>query len=681
MNLIRNLKIGPKLILMFLLVGLIPMLLASTSNYLQTSKTIDDDVKSKLEAIMTIKRHQIESWFEERYGDVTVLAAFHDISEALQTYEHAFKNGGVEGELYQKADTTFKDLLSHYEKEYGYYDLFLITAEGDVVFTVEHEADFASNLLKGQYRGSGLAKTFKNAMSGEILLTDFESYAPSNGVAASFIAAPILKNDRVLGAVALQMPIGAINEIMQEKTGMGESGETYLVGADYKMRSDSRFEQDSTILKKKIQTAGVEKAMKGFSDTELYPDYRGIPVYGAFTKVDIKGVDWVILSEIDEAEALAPLYAMRNDVILLLVVISLLITGFALFAARGFSRPINSLSQIADRIANGDLKVKIDIDKRDEIGDLANSLKVMVGNLTRVVTEVQNAAGQVSVGSEQVNSSSQQMAQGASEQASNVEEVSSSMEQMSSTVKQNADNAQQTASIAQKAAEDAEEGGAAVSQTVNAMKSIAEKINIIEEIARQTNMLALNAAIEAARAGEHGKGFAVVAAEVRKLAERSQSAAKEIGELSVSSVEISEKAGALLGEIVPVIQKTSDLVKEINASSNEQANGIEQVTKAIHQLDQVIQQNASATEEMAATSEELSSQAISMNEQVAFFKLDHHHLYYDDENPKQRQPKKVAHIEHKTYASNKANGQNKGKGIQLHLETDPDVSDDNFERY
>ena len=681
MNLIRNLKIGPKLILFFLLVGLIPMMLASASNYLQTSKTIDEDVKSKLEAIMTIKEHQIESWFEERYGDVTVLAVFHDIAEALQAYEHAFENGGVEGELYQKADSTFKHLLTQYEKEYGYYDLFLIAADGDVVFTVEHEADFATNLLKGQYRGSGLAKTFKTAMAGEVLLTDFEAYAPSNGVAASFIAAPILKNDRVLGAVALQIPIGAINEIMQEKTGMGESGETYLVGADYKMRSDSRFEQDSTILKKKIQTAGVEKALKGFSDTELYPDYRGIPVYGAFTKVDIKGVDWVILSEIDEAEALAPLYAMRNDVILLLVVISFLIIGFALFAARGFSRPINSLSQIADKIANGDLKVKIDIDKRDEIGDLANSLRVMVGNLTRVVTEVQNAAGQVSVGSEQVNSSSQQMAQGASEQASNVEEVSSSMEQMSSTVKQNADNAQQTASIAQKAAEDAEEGGKAVSQTVSAMKSIAEKINIIEEIARQTNMLALNAAIEAARAGEHGKGFAVVAAEVRKLAERSQSAAKEIGELSVSSVEISEKAGTLLGEIVPVIQKTSDLVREINASSNEQANGIEQVTKAIHQLDQVIQQNASATEEMAATSEELSSQAVSMNEQVAFFKLDQHHLYYDDDKPKQRHPKKVAQVGRKTNEQNKVNGQNKGKGIQLHLETDPDVSDDNFERY
>ncbi len=224
--------------------------------------------------------------------------------------------------------------------------------------------------------------------------------------------------------------------------------------------------------------------------------------------------------------------------------------------------------------------------------------------------------------SSELSTSAQSLAQGATEQASSVEEISSSMEEMSSAVKQNADNAQQTASISNKSAQDGENGGHAVADTVKAMKSIAEKIGIIEEIARQTNMLALNAAIEAARAGEHGKGFAVVAAEVRKLAERSQTAAKEISSVSISSVEIAERAGKLLGDIVPGIQKTSSLVQEINSSCNEQAQGVEQVTTAIQQLDQVIQQSSASTEEMSTASEMLSDQAEQLLTAASFFHVD-----------------------------------------------------------
>lgn len=195
------------------------------------------------------------------------------------------------------------------------------------------------------------------------------------------------------------------------------------------------------------------------------------------------------------------------------------------------------------------------------------------------------------------------------------------MEEMNSSVVQNADNARQTAAISIKASKDAQEGGIAVAETVRAMKSIAEKIAVIEDIAAQTNMLALNAAIEAARAGDHGKGFAVVAGEVRNLAERSGNAAKEINNLSVQSVEVAEKAGKLIEEIVPQIQKTAELVQEINASSSEQANGISQVTQAVEQLDKGIQQSAAATEEMASTTEELLGQAEQLKQTASFFKV------------------------------------------------------------
>ncbi|WP_051328273.1 MCP four helix bundle domain-containing protein [Desulfatirhabdium butyrativorans] len=281
---------------------------------------------------------------------------------------------------------------------------------------------------------------------------------------------------------------------------------------------------------------------------------------------------------------------------------------------------MNEITTVAEHIADGNLMV--DIRQRSEHDRLIQSLSRMVDKLTEVVKNVQSAADNVAMRSQEMNAKTEQISQGATEQAASAEEVSSSMEQMTSNIMQNADNAQQTEKIAVKCAEDAKEGGNAVAETVAAMKEIANKISIIEEIARQTNMLALNAAIEAARAGEHGKGFAVVAAEVRRLAERSQTAAGEINRLSGSSVQIAEHAGELLSSIVPAIQKTADLVQEITSASNEQKAGAEQINKAIQQLDQVIQQNAAAAEEMAATATELDSQAEELQVSSSYFRTD-----------------------------------------------------------
>jgi methyl-accepting chemotaxis protein len=294
----------------------------------------------------------------------------------------------------------------------------------------------------------------------------------------------------------------------------------------------------------------------------------------------------------------------------------------ATLLTKAITGPVIKGVTFAKAMAEGDFTRLLDIDQKDEIGVLAASLNEMVGKLREVVAEVQSASENVASGSEELSASAQSMSQGATEQAASVEEISSSMEEMSSNIKQNAENAQQTQSIAVKAAQDAREGGEAVISTVAAMKNIAEKISIIEEIARQTNLLALNAAIEAARAGEHGKGFAVVAAEVRKLAERSGSAAAEISDLSASSVQVAERAGSMLTKMVPDIQRTADLVQEIAAASQEQNSGADQINRAIQQLDQVVQQNASASEEMASTSEELSSQAEQLQSTMEFFRVD-----------------------------------------------------------
>lgn len=273
------------------------------------------------------------------------------------------------------------------------------------------------------------------------------------------------------------------------------------------------------------------------------------------------------------------------------------------------------------KVATGDLTLKLETTSKNK-DSVFGSVKEMIDNLKSVVETVQAASGNVASGSQELSASSEEMSQGATEQAAAAEEASSSMEQMAANIRQNADNAMQTEKIAGKSAVDAQKGGESVAKTLEAMKDIAGKISIIEEIARQTNLLALNAAIEAARAGEHGKGFAVVAAEVRKLAERSQHAAAEISDLSGSSVEVAEQAGEMLKQMVPDIQRTAELVQEISAASKEQDTGAEQVNQAITQLDQVIQQNASASEEMASTSEELSSQAEQLQDAIAFFKVD-----------------------------------------------------------
>lgn len=280
---------------------------------------------------------------------------------------------------------------------------------------------------------------------------------------------------------------------------------------------------------------------------------------------------------------------------------------------------MDAITSAAEEIATGNLMITIE--ERSAQDKLMQALKKMVTDLTTIAVDVQSAANQVATGSGEMSSSAEEMAQSANEQSASVEEVSSSMEEMNSSVVQNADNAKQTAAISIKASKDAQEGGVAVAETVKAMKSIAEKIAVIEDIAAQTNMLALNAAIEAARAGDHGKGFAVVAGEVRNLAERSGNAAKEINNLSIQSVEVAERAGRLIEEIVPQIQKTAELVQEINASSAEQANGIAQVTQAVEQLDKGIQQSAAATEEMASTTEELLSQAEQLQQSASFFKV------------------------------------------------------------
>ncbi len=726
----KNLTIGGKLILAFLLISLTAISAVGFISYNTARTSLHNEQFNKLTAVREIKAAQIEEYFQQIRDQVTTFSedrmivnamkkfkgGFHTISSVIKMstedqqknmelsvksfyekeflpdlnknldkpasltdfmpvdkmtqyfqYKYISENSHPRGEKhnldasgdgsrYDRAHGTYHPVIKNYLEKFGYYDIFLIDPEtGHIVYSVFKEVDFATSLFTGPYKDTNLAEVVRDAMAGEnkdfVKLVDYRSYMPSYNGAASFVASPIYDRNKMTGILVFQLPVDKINGIMTSArkwsdVGLGDSGETYLVGDDHLLRSQPRFliedsegyykalgasgvdqaviksikDMGSAVGLQPVMTKGVKAALQGKAESEIFSDYRDVSVLSSYRPLKIEDVNWVIMSEIDEQEAFMSIVSLRNMVILWGAVILALVIFSAVVFARFITKPIIEAVEIANQLADGDFTAQIDVKSSDETGQMLSALKNMLTKLNDVIKNIGTMAESVSAGSSELSVSAQGLSQGATEQAASAQEASSSMEQMASNIKQNSDNAQQTDTIAVRASKDAIDGGRAVTEAVNAMKQISEKIGVVEEIARQTNLLALNAAIEAARAGEHGKGFAVVASEVRKLAERSQSAAGEITELSSSSVQVAENAGDMLEKLVPDIQKTAELVQEINSASSEQNTGADQINKAIQQLDSVIQRNASAAEEMASTSEELNSHSQQLRDIISFFK-------------------------------------------------------------
>ena len=507
--------------------------------------------------------------------------------------------------------------------------------EIDNVVIVWPDGRATSKLDNGKHNDVSSRDFFKSILSGG---KDFNIEDPmlslGNGKPAVMLSKAV-KNDKgeLRAVVGLEMQLSLLSSITSQIK-IGKNSYGWIVDRNGLIIA---YPSEDALMKLNILNAdsagylGMSALAKHILSEDsgggLYQEKGGKEMTADFAMIpDSPG--WRLALSVDKAQVDSTVTGLLSLIFGILAIAIVISVFMSIAIARSIVKPIGLVVERMKLLEAGELgKAKIDdansraiVMRTDELGDLGMSMWNLSKSLSGVIEGINASSTQVSTGSEQLSEMSQGLSRGANEQAASIEELSASVEELSSTVRQNAGSTKEADSLARRVALNAEESGKAVNETVASMHEIASKISIIEEIARQTNMLALNAAIEAARAGEHGRGFAVVANEVQKLAERSQSAAKEIEDLSKNSVAVAESAGRMLEHLVPDIQKTSDLVTEINAASGEQANGVQQINKAVLQLSSVVQENASASEELASTAEELSSQAMAMSESVIFLK-------------------------------------------------------------
>lgn len=661
-----NLK--KKVTLLFLLIGLLPFILGSAFSLWYSAEEMETIIMNQLNSVDSMKKEQIETYFEERLADVEALADSVNIEEGMPAFSQAFEEG-LNSEIYQEHREHYESYLEKYIESQDYYDLFLINLQGDIVYTVKKEADLGINLNSEDYKSLSLAEAFRKGQN-ETTLTDYAYYEISKEQ-ASFIATPIydeLKNK--LGVLVLQLSDQSISDIMLNVEGLGETGEVYLVGEDLYMRSNSRFSEEGTIGVQKVDTLSVKHALNGEYGTHIIKDYRGEEVLSSYDSLEIKGLNWAIIAEIDANEAFASINNLRWIIVIMLVVLSPIIGFLAYLFSKSLTNPITQIQSQANRIANFDMTQRIEerlLERKDEIGDLGRALEGILGSFKEMIMTISEASKcitsssqeltamleEASAAGEEVARAVGEIAEGAVQQASDTEkgqikavelgqfieqdggytkELNKSTQNVDTAVKEGLEIMNYLIQTSDKSDEQVKQIQEDILQTDKSAKKIEEVSRVIATIAEQTNLLALNASIEAARAGEVGRGFTVVAEEIRKLAEQSSQSIEMINEIvaevqnnSTRTVERMKLVAETLEEeregiqrsrskyevIAEEMQESDKIVKRLNDSAEKMEYTKNNILEILQHLAAVAEENSVAVQEVSGSTEQ---QAVGVTE-------------------------------------------------------------------
>lgn len=709
-----QLKIGPKLIAAFMLIGLIPFAVAGIVTLYLAGEEIHDQAFQKLVAVREIKKDGIEKYFAGIRDQSITFAQDRMIIDAMREFRGAFnafktennvqaadidrmktelrtyytgqfapefekqnsgKKAGVDaifdalddeaiaaqyhyiqananalGEKHKldraQDKSSYSSLHAKYHpairiflEKFGYYDIFLVDPKsGDIVYSVFKELDYATSLKDGPYASTNFAAAFQSALKlnkGEFAFVDFAQYRPSYDAPASFIASPIYEGAALQGVLVFQMPLDRITAIMSQRGGLGKTGETYLVGKDNLMRSDSFLDPENHSVvasfrnpeKGSVKTKASQAALDGQAGAEIVMDYNGQPVLSAYTPADIIGVRWAMLAEIDQAEAFAAEASMRNSLLGIALAGLLLITAAGYFIARSIANPVNGMTVAMKDLADGELETEVpSLGRADEIGEMAAAVQVFkenaaeaerlrdeatqaeersrqaaretahkladefeasIGDVVKKVagaaSDIETAAQTVASAADGTSAQSNNAATSAEQTSANVETVAAATEQLSASIKEISDQVVQSTSIAANAVGQSQTANAQVQGLMESSEKIGEVINLITDIAEQTNLLALNATIEAARAGEAGKGFAVVASEVKNLANQTAKATNDIGVQITQIQDATQGSVAAIGAISDTIEQINQIATAISAAVEQQSASTQEIARNVEQ--------------------------------------------------------------------------------------------------